>query len=263
MSRCTGCGNAIHLRYIDGICVPLGCQCHGGGARRSPGRPIHVKKPWRSGFGTVPWPLSYRTQCFWCPEEVFYHTNGHGDCVLLDDLGPPWPVHWCWEDHRDDRRRAVVESTMAIVKSGVRSELMERSDGWLAQMQEMLPAGSWWSHSAERDWRGGLAGREYQVAAPPVRVDVGAPGPYLVLNWVASRAELYFHAPDLPVLDWGWVGITIGVRDLTIFLPRDLARQLKVGDPLIAEIEAFGTPARSVYLAKKVRTQDGGRIDVY
>jgi hypothetical protein len=261
MSRCR-CGNAINFRYIDGRCVPLGCQCYGG-RRRSPGRPVDVQKPWKSGFGIVPWPLSYRTQCFWCPEEVFYHTNGHGDCVLLDALQPPWPVHWCWEQHRQDRRRAVVESTMAIVRSGVRSERLDRSQDWLAQMEESLPTESWWSHGAERRGQGALAGREYHLTAPPRPVNVAAPGPYLVLNWAASRSELYFHAPDMPVLDSGWSGITTGIQGLTVFIPRDLALQLKVGDPVVAEIEAFGIPSRCAYLAKRLRTEEGGCIDVY
>jgi hypothetical protein len=265
VSQCTrGCGKTINYRYIDGICIPLGCGCNGrGGKRRSPGRPVDVKKPWRSGFGTVPWRLSYRTQCFWCPEEVFYHTNGYGDCVLLDELEPPWPVHWCWEKHRGERRGAVIESTMAIVHSGVRSERLDRSDRWLEQMEEKVPTGSWWSYAAEQDHRIYRAGRQYDLTAPPRPVDTAVPGPYLLLNWVASRSELYFHAPGMPVLESGWNGITIGIRDLTVFIPRDLAVRLKVGDPFVAEIEAFGSRGRCVYLAKRLRTQKGGRIDVY
>jgi hypothetical protein len=44
-------------------------------------------------------PLTWRTSCFIDPEcgaEVFGHTNGHGDFVLLDELGFPWPVHACY-----------------------------------------------------------------------------------------------------------------------------------------------------------------------
>jgi hypothetical protein len=37
---------------------------------------------------------------------VFFHTNGFGDCVVFDDLGWPWPVHPCWEEHRDQSSRA-------------------------------------------------------------------------------------------------------------------------------------------------------------
>jgi len=31
-----------------------------------------------------------------CGEEVFFHTNGFGDLVVFDELGPPWPKHGCF-----------------------------------------------------------------------------------------------------------------------------------------------------------------------
>jgi hypothetical protein len=263
MGHCR-CGNAISFRYIDGRLVPLGCQCYGGhGRRRSLGRSLDVQKPWTCGFGIVPWALSYRTQCFWCSELVFYHTNGYGDCVLLDELAPPWPVHPCWEQHRQGRRRAVIESTIAIEGSGVRSERLGLSEDWLAHMEGSLPNQSWWRHEPERRGLAVQTLKEYHLTAPPRPVDVTAPGPYLVLNWVRSRAEISFYAPDMPVLEAGWSGVTTGIQGLTVFVPRDLAVQLKVGDPIVAEIEAFGSPTRCAYLAKRLRTQEGGRIDVY
>lgn len=39
---------------------------------------------------------TYQTKCWYCGDEVFYHTNGFGDCVLFDELGHPWQVHECW-----------------------------------------------------------------------------------------------------------------------------------------------------------------------
>lgn len=42
---------------------------------------------------SVTWP----TRCFLgCDQKVYAHTNGHGDFVLLDSLGWPWPVHACY-----------------------------------------------------------------------------------------------------------------------------------------------------------------------
>jgi hypothetical protein len=38
-------------------------------------------------------PFTRRIKCWWCGESVFFHTNGNADCVLLDGLGWPWPVH--------------------------------------------------------------------------------------------------------------------------------------------------------------------------
>jgi hypothetical protein len=44
-------------------------------------------------------PVTWPTSCFignGCGAPVFGHTNGHGDFVLLDALGFPWPVHECY-----------------------------------------------------------------------------------------------------------------------------------------------------------------------
>src|SRR5262245_56280444 len=45
------------------------------------------------------YPATWPTSCFidgGCGETVFAHTNGFGDFVLFDDLGPPWPIHECY-----------------------------------------------------------------------------------------------------------------------------------------------------------------------
>jgi len=43
--------------------------------------------------------LTWPTSCFisgGCGQSVFAHTNGDGDFVLFDELGPQWPVHDCY-----------------------------------------------------------------------------------------------------------------------------------------------------------------------
>jgi hypothetical protein len=43
--------------------------------------------------------LTWPTSCFisgGCGQSVFAHTNGDGDFVLFDELGPPWPIHDCY-----------------------------------------------------------------------------------------------------------------------------------------------------------------------
>jgi hypothetical protein len=45
------------------------------------------------------YPLTWPTTCFitaGCSAPVFGHTNGFGDFVLFDELGPPWPIHDCY-----------------------------------------------------------------------------------------------------------------------------------------------------------------------
>jgi hypothetical protein len=49
-------------------------------------------------------PKTYKTHCWYCGDEVFYHTNGYGDCVLFDSLGHPWEIHQCWADYCESKK---------------------------------------------------------------------------------------------------------------------------------------------------------------
>lgn len=40
--------------------------------------------------------LTYPITCPYCGADIFFHTNGNGDVVFFDDLGPPWPKHPCF-----------------------------------------------------------------------------------------------------------------------------------------------------------------------
>ena len=48
------------------------------------------------------YPMTWPTSCFignnniGCGRATFAHTNGDGDFVLFDRLGPPWPIHQCY-----------------------------------------------------------------------------------------------------------------------------------------------------------------------
>lgn len=66
---------------------------------------------------------TYRTTCWWCGAEVYYHTNGYGDSVLFDSLGSPWEVHGCWEEYRDQTKSVKlfglkVEQVRYLVLAG-------------------------------------------------------------------------------------------------------------------------------------------------
>jgi hypothetical protein len=45
---------------------------------------------------------------------VFFYSNDVGGCALFDDLGPPWPLHDCWIEHQDARRRASLRSSESL-----------------------------------------------------------------------------------------------------------------------------------------------------
>lgn len=81
---------------------------------------------------------TFPTRCPWCKAAVFYHTNGNGDCVYLDDLtGAPWPVHDCWEQRarfqtraqwaRDQQLRQL--SALKEIATGSRPVVVERRPG--------------------------------------------------------------------------------------------------------------------------------------
>lgn len=67
----------------------------------------------RSEYGQVPvydasWrlrsytsSLTYPTTCWECGEPVFFYRSENGGCALFDELGWPWPIHECWQRHKD------------------------------------------------------------------------------------------------------------------------------------------------------------------
>lgn len=46
-------------------------------------------------------PFTHITKCWWCGAVVFFHRTENGGCALFDDLGPPWPIHYCWQAYKD------------------------------------------------------------------------------------------------------------------------------------------------------------------
>ncbi len=74
---------------------------------------------------------TYETTCWWCGKTVFYHTNGHGDCVLFNTLGSPWAVHRCWTDYWDGRKAlrqgSSTKQTNNITQIWTRIEQYEQS----------------------------------------------------------------------------------------------------------------------------------------
>lgn len=56
--------------------------------------------------------------CGYCLAAVYFHTNGHGDFVVFDELEPPWPKHPCYELGSD----ASVQAPVAIPYDAVLRE---------------------------------------------------------------------------------------------------------------------------------------------
>jgi hypothetical protein len=73
------------------------------------------------------YPLTWATYCFLdeaCGTRVFGHTNGVGDFVMFDELGPPWPVHECYTN-RITRRR-LTESSEDESKASAIDDILRR-----------------------------------------------------------------------------------------------------------------------------------------
>ncbi len=59
---------------------------------------------------------TFSTECWWCNENVYFHRNPNGGCVLFDSLGPPWPKHQCWIDHMNLNKKAESEMIQNRIK---------------------------------------------------------------------------------------------------------------------------------------------------
>jgi hypothetical protein len=73
--------------------------------------------------------MTHPTVCPLCGAIIFFHTNGNGDCVFFDDLGPPWPKHACL---------CSEDGVRAASRSG---ELMRLVDRLAAPTHIAAPAG--------------------------------------------------------------------------------------------------------------------------
>ena len=63
---------------------------------------------------------TFCTSCWWCNVQVYFHRNANGGCVLFDKLGSPWPIHECWEIHKNeqqDAKTSIIENRIKQIKS--------------------------------------------------------------------------------------------------------------------------------------------------
>jgi len=116
---CDHCGGETEFRCIDGLRVPLhvGGGCSGGGDggswRRPP--PVHPSSVVRS-FESSGWREPSR--CPRCSADVYF-VRHNGGSVWLDDLGPPWPRHGCFDRVAMDRVVAPLQILNRKLSGGV------------------------------------------------------------------------------------------------------------------------------------------------
>lgn len=87
--------------------------------------------------------VTHPTVCPVCGAFVFFHTNGDGDAVFFDDLGPPWPKHPCLssgnsisDSTKDTLNFKASHPQIATLDVNARRDLTERLASRLAMSQE-------------------------------------------------------------------------------------------------------------------------------
>lgn len=95
---CVYCGHPIRMvENYHGYWQPMELD---GSGRHECGNSYYLESARTGGSGSGDHEAAtYLTTCWWCGQEVWYHTNGYGDHVLFDELGWPWQVHSCWAEH--------------------------------------------------------------------------------------------------------------------------------------------------------------------
>jgi ribosomal protein S10 len=112
LKACDFCGRLIRMAVVpNGTWQPFDLS---GDQRHDCSSPTEssTARHWR--LSELNHRLTCRIDCWWCEDEVFFHTNGNGDCVLFDRLGWPWPVHDCWAENSDEHDAAAdrMEATL-------------------------------------------------------------------------------------------------------------------------------------------------------
>lgn len=130
MDYCWRCGEEIVFRWMDGANVPIhlsGGWCSGERTEtfeRSPLRGSAPDRPvvrastyWSAGHARCDLgvPITHPTACPVCGTVIFFHTNGNGDCVFFDELGPPWPKHPCFGREEGVRSASRSSEFMQLV----------------------------------------------------------------------------------------------------------------------------------------------------
>lgn len=96
---------------------PAGCGCGFGGDTGGGWAPAPPVPNWWN-FRQPGERLTRPTTCWWCGEEVFFHRDENGGCALFDELGAPWQVHGCWEEHRSSQLPALVRIRTELQAAG-------------------------------------------------------------------------------------------------------------------------------------------------
>jgi hypothetical protein len=90
MSICSRCGDTISFRYIGGRCIPL--HSSGGCGETTASTVTDYTNPLRKTDSTC-----FGTSCPECGDNVYFIKHNGGSVWVDPPLGPPWPIHGCFD----------------------------------------------------------------------------------------------------------------------------------------------------------------------
>ncbi len=116
-----GCPKCFHINYPD---QPNPHRTHSYRVNRKVDYQVTTTSSHVAPKDSYDWvqhgSITFYTECWWCGEPVYFHRNEDGGCVLFDRLGPPWPIHSCWEEHKNQQKTAtktIVEKRVAELRA--------------------------------------------------------------------------------------------------------------------------------------------------
>lgn len=214
MDRCRFCGDEIAFRRIDGETRVIRHHCDGG---RGSGPRVYEKHRWSADND-----FCRPTKCPNCNNPVFF-VRHNGGSVWLDELGPPWPIHGCFEGNRHARRltdllRRVQRPARDVV-FGIIREARERRDRFSAGLSirccdNTLIEQDFCSVNGGKltEWPGSLVviGSESGV----IRLVRFPCNPFSLEGHIDQRLLLRFEAKDCGVLDDAVVALLKSCQDV-------------------------------------------------
>jgi hypothetical protein len=176
-------------------------------------------------------PITVPTTCWWCGAAVFFHRAYAGGCVLFDELGPPWPVHACWEQHRSERFMMEIRTRSSLTAVGwtgddSRAHLRypvrigqegerEHLHGYILCTYSIDPLASSSLAGTAHAWIADVVdsnSRKLRVLLPPVNVDAMSSFDLVEVTgrWMTVRGKAVLAAAELSVIRDGKTIVRFG-----------------------------------------------------
>jgi hypothetical protein len=236
-TTCKYCGHWVEF-YTDteGRVIPYGCRCTSDSSANEFGVCVDEARlprfdPQELGPLVVQRPLTYKGKCPVCGEPVFWHTNGFGDWVLLEEPFPPWDVHPCWTDLQEEKKLVAVRASTGTHERPAAVAVASTDTGWPQRQDRCWEAAA---HCDLDDLPGPFVWDYTHFERSVLQANPRPDSTSCLLSTRVIR-RLNTTAPERGVVLVG-VETEIGVE---LYMPSFVAAQFRTGDPIVAK----ATPA--------------------